>query len=110
MFFFKQKTAYDMRISDWSSDVCSSDLPFENAPLGPLRCRFGNRPSAISQTDLSGVGRFLFLGLVVDRGGLAQDIEDLLLRGRLVDLFHRGEFAREEIGRASCRERVCQYV
>src|SRR3546814_3055224 len=26
MFFFKQKTAYEMRISDWSSDVCSSDL------------------------------------------------------------------------------------
>src|SRR3546814_3122890 len=26
--FFKQKTAYDMRISDWSSDVCSSDLPW----------------------------------------------------------------------------------
>src|SRR3546814_6185546 len=30
-FFFKQKPAYDMGISDWSSDVCSSDLP-------PLRC------------------------------------------------------------------------
>src|SRR3546814_1236043 len=29
-FFFKQKTAYEMRISDWSSDVCSSDL--ESAP------------------------------------------------------------------------------
>src|SRR3546814_5621708 len=27
VFFFKQKPAYDMRISDWSSDVCSSDLP-----------------------------------------------------------------------------------
>src|SRR3546814_16085580 len=26
-FFFKQKTAYELRISDWSSDVCSSDLP-----------------------------------------------------------------------------------
>src|SRR3546814_6388259 len=26
VFFFKQKTAYEMRISDWSSDVCSSDL------------------------------------------------------------------------------------
>src|SRR3546814_8930500 len=26
-FLFKQKTAYEMRISDWSSDVCSSDLP-----------------------------------------------------------------------------------
>src|SRR3546814_3757414 len=29
-FFFKQKTAYEMRISDWSSDVCSSDL--QNGP------------------------------------------------------------------------------
>src|SRR3546814_8734777 len=28
-FFFKQKTAYEMRISDWSSDVCSSDLSFD---------------------------------------------------------------------------------
>src|SRR3546814_9831684 len=28
-FFFKQKTAYEMRISDWSSDVCSSDLSFQ---------------------------------------------------------------------------------
>src|SRR3546814_6621592 len=33
IFFFKQKTAYEMRISDWSSDVCSSDLP----PGGDLR-------------------------------------------------------------------------
>src|SRR3546814_3554653 len=31
-FCFKQKTAYEVRISDWSSDVCSSDLP---GPLGP---------------------------------------------------------------------------
>src|SRR3546814_4998463 len=30
-FFFKQKTAYEMRISDWSSDVCSSDLFFPGA-------------------------------------------------------------------------------
>src|SRR3546814_4748427 len=30
-FFFKQKTAYEMRISDWSSDVCSSDLNALNA-------------------------------------------------------------------------------
>src|SRR3546814_1085879 len=29
-FFFKQKTAYEMRISDWSSDVCSSDLKLGN--------------------------------------------------------------------------------
>src|SRR3546814_17643324 len=30
VFFFKQKTAYEMRISDWSSDVCSSDLEAED--------------------------------------------------------------------------------
>src|SRR3546814_1665275 len=29
LFFFKQKTAYEMRISDWSSDVCSSDLALD---------------------------------------------------------------------------------
>src|SRR3546814_3563357 len=32
-FFFKQKTAYEMRISDWSSDVCSSDLSLKLDPL-----------------------------------------------------------------------------
>src|SRR3546814_16900 len=32
-FFFKQKTAYEMRISDWSSDVCSSDLRAEPAKI-----------------------------------------------------------------------------
>src|SRR3546814_7584642 len=32
-FFFKQKTAYEMRISDWSSDVCSSDLLVAVAPV-----------------------------------------------------------------------------
>src|SRR3546814_10502770 len=31
VFFFKQKTAYEMRISDWSSDVCSSDLRHRHA-------------------------------------------------------------------------------
>src|SRR3546814_3063345 len=36
-FFFKQKTAYEMRISDWSSDVCSSDLPCECSELGRYR-------------------------------------------------------------------------
>src|SRR3546814_3972929 len=42
-FFFKQKTAYEMRISDWSSDVCSSDL----RPSGDLRGkREGPRHSA----------------------------------------------------------------
>src|SRR3546814_4494108 len=38
--FFKQKTAYEMRISDWSSDVCSSDLKY--------RARFGKAPYRLS--------------------------------------------------------------
>src|SRR3546814_8614765 len=39
-FFFKQKTAYEMRISDWSSDVCSSDLM---ARTDPAEACPGNR-------------------------------------------------------------------
>src|SRR3546814_3847355 len=39
-FFFKQKTAYEMRISDWSSDVCSSDLADEEESRD-LRRRWG---------------------------------------------------------------------
>src|SRR3546814_3089197 len=35
IFFFKQKTAYEMRISDWSSDVCSSDLIGGNTGIAP---------------------------------------------------------------------------
>src|SRR3546814_2122383 len=34
VFFFKQKTAYEMRISDWSSDVCSSDLLLDQGQAG----------------------------------------------------------------------------
>src|SRR3546814_5466976 len=40
-FFFKQKTAYEMRISDWSSDVCSSDLVAERLLRGSLAIQTG---------------------------------------------------------------------
>src|SRR3546814_5352242 len=46
-FFFKQKTAYEMRISDWSSDVCSSDL----------LCRLQDRARRHPRRD-DGLGRF----------------------------------------------------
>src|SRR3546814_4813633 len=36
VFFFKQKTAYEMRISDWSSDVCSSDLVYTAMQYGTI--------------------------------------------------------------------------
>src|SRR3546814_2459963 len=46
-FFFKQKTAYEMRISDWSSDVCSSDLdlvPGEEAVFDAVHARVQRGP------------------------------------------------------------------
>src|SRR3546814_14526568 len=41
-FFFMQKTAYDMRISDWSSDVCSSDLEAMDAHRRSVEARIGS--------------------------------------------------------------------
>src|SRR3546814_1412805 len=43
-FFFKQKTAYGMRISDWSSDVCSSDLLHHRGRALAVRCADAVRP------------------------------------------------------------------
>src|SRR3546814_8772986 len=61
-FFFKQKTAYEMRISDWSSDVCSSDLLPEQryCSVGSDNLRGGRRATA----HLARLGRrrIAFLG------------------------------------------------
>src|SRR3546814_691182 len=44
-FFFKQKTAYEMRISDWSSDVCSSDLhDTAHADIHRISMKMGEHP------------------------------------------------------------------
>src|SRR3546814_7912954 len=66
-FFFKQKTAYEMRISDWSADVCSSDLGVERgtepARLVTRQPLFASRPVAEFvqgspvKVDLMGKGR-----------------------------------------------------
>src|SRR3546814_5207024 len=47
VFFFKQKTAYEMRISDWSSDVCSSDLRLAQSAF---RRRYGMLPAPLSSS------------------------------------------------------------
>src|SRR3546814_17439793 len=60
-FFFKQKTAYEMRISDWSSDVCSSDLGLELSfrRLWTMRTQvFG-----VGAAELIGGGTLIALGL-----------------------------------------------
>src|SRR3546814_6165665 len=50
-FFFKQKTAYELRISDWSSDVCSSDLIHPAQVIGDLHQRHGNGLELTGQFD-----------------------------------------------------------
>src|SRR3546814_13087230 len=57
MFFFKQKTAYEMRISDWSSDVCSSDLgdPPEDA-LGFVEFLRGRKAPRLDQLAFAVLG------------------------------------------------------
>src|SRR3546814_3431328 len=101
-FFFNQKTAYEMRISDWSSDVCSSDL------------RAGERRAKVGV--MAGKGAHRLLDRVLDElttggrvsGEPAPVVVRLLPLGPLARTY--GDRTLAEIGRASWRERVCQYV
>src|SRR3546814_1060399 len=90
-FFFKQKTAYELRISDWSSDVCSSDLAVSLLRGVTDHERHENHPPLGRPRDAR--------GLVWGRRYAAPRVPRL----------PRARGSRE-IGRASCRERVCQYV
>src|SRR3546814_7643869 len=94
-FFFKQKTAYDLRISDWSSDVCSSDL------LGYFPVVAGADASAVNHR---GAGWFW---------SRSRTIAAPAMPLASAPCFSTRTSARRtpvQIGRASCRERVCQYV
>src|SRR3546814_6277896 len=88
-FLFKQKTAYEMRISDWSSDVCSSDLCGDGQMVWRL---WGEGPPLVLLHGGSGSWTHWF-----------RNIPALARRYRVIA-------ADLQIGRASCRERVCQYV
>src|SRR3546814_4406836 len=68
-FFFKQKTAYEMRISDWSSDVCSSDLYWTEIRLTTMRAS----PARIST---SGVAQ------IVDHAGAQRPCDPIGLAAR----------------------------
>src|SRR3546814_9284692 len=70
IFFFKQKTAYEMRISDWSSDVCSSDLH-------ALRQRQRQQAKAAEHGDqvVGGIARWLEDGDDALRAQLAHQVD-----------------------------------
>src|SRR3546814_1692693 len=93
-FFFKQKTAYEMRISDWSSDVCSSDLP-------------GNRGDQAGEHDQRIAIEISRLNLL--RGDCAAPNDPGGAIG--AETVDQADVAAlpEQIGKASCRERVCPY-
>src|SRR3546814_14226182 len=122
-FFFKQNTAYEMRISDWSSDVCSSDLHHLDLGGALDDVLVGDDEAFGSDDDAGAERRLLALppplivrpaaeeaaeeGIVEQRGNRA--LLDLAL-GEDVDHRRRRLLDHRQIGRASCRERVCQYV
>src|SRR3546814_7634503 len=99
VFFFKQKTAYEMRISDWSSDVCSSDLLVQQGLVLAERQPFGRGAFPGTRDD-----RLAPLGRVQEDMSLAQP------RAIVREVPDRERVGRKEIGRASWRERGCQYV
>src|SRR3546814_11211677 len=88
-FFFKQKTAYEMRISDWSSDVCSSDLAALDVEIGLVGHRFQTAWIERSE-DVKGtaVDRGLSLDAVPCADGGAELVADPI--GQLTE---RGEGA-----------------
>src|SRR3546814_16299125 len=113
-----------MRISDWSSDVCSSDLARERAPRSAAgRAKdWCERACLLPLDEIERVilPEVIFVfGQVEGRGELDRAFGALLMALSLelvAGIFARGRHAGEavepagEIGRASCRERVCTYV
>src|SRR3546814_7926390 len=104
-FFFKQKTAYEMRISDWSSDVCSSDLEADrlfghHVPILAL-AGLGERDHADAGNTGSGHNITPWPSASQRTGD--DQLHDFV--GPAVAPRHA-----REIGSASCRERVCPYV
>src|SRR3546814_16947679 len=69
-FFFKQKTAYEMRISDWSSDVCSSDL-------GGIAILQHVERHVLVEEELEPIEQFAGRGLLLEPGDVADLVEDV---------------------------------
>src|SRR3546814_20193628 len=109
-----------MRISDWSSDVCSSDLLLCLRQLRrgkDSRYTCAPRNSGFAQRMIKGsivaVVTPMFPDGAVDWDSLSALVEWHIAEGTdgIVAVGTTGESATlNEIGRASCRERVCQYV
>src|SRR3546814_2454366 len=75
-FFFKQKTAYEMRISDWSSDVCSSDLGNDDYVIfGALAFVDCHRIGEIEITPIGSVDKDILFANLDQQGGIVLEID-----------------------------------
>src|SRR3546814_11542939 len=74
-FFFKQKTAYEMRISDWSSDVCSSDVSIMVETLTGTNRSRGLSYQELLKTDSKSVPASLKKESALDHTPLSIDVE-----------------------------------
>src|SRR3546814_19158094 len=114
-----------MRISDWSSDVCSSDLRFDPSRKyvrvngerqGLVEFDFGvgdltlSVEMMLSHEDFQRFCADEQVILVTAKREAAQDDEAAAMSWRPSDVQHLIEGHTSQIGRASCRERGCQYV
>src|SRR3546814_9681229 len=122
VFLFKQKTAYEMRISDWSSDVCSSDLHAvvvldELLVVAADTLVLGQRGRDLV-AEVAHAGD-LHVGLAHGAGAAGEVLVQRRWLWHLHVLERLGEARRrlpaavrrlEPIGRAACRERVWTYV
>src|SRR3546814_21000005 len=102
-----------MRISDWSSDVCSSDLLAPNTTLpAPQPNRLNDWTLQSSSANLAVTQAELAAKIVEKQIDIAksQHYPTLSLRAQTGSPSDRGlYYPNGQIGRASCRERVCQY-
>src|SRR3546814_20827929 len=104
-----------MRISDWSSDVCSSDLlklaagavgvvfgDIGTSPLYAFRETFaGHHPLTLDAAHIMGVVSLMFWSMMI--------VVTLKYVSIIMRADNKGEGGSLEVGRASCRERVCPY-
>src|SRR3546814_8035118 len=100
-FFFKQKTEYEMRISDWSSDVCSSDLKAGGVTaLHDIRTALGEDWRELESGTPDMAAQFAENRIDADRA--VERLETLLRVGNRdqLDFFLSGQFYGAEIGRA----------
>src|SRR3546814_5797923 len=111
IFFFKQKTAYEMRISDWSSDVCSSDL---EASTGVMEGnRIHGRPSRLGPSYHDQfAGAYAVIGIL---GALLREKAGQPAEPIEVGLYETGLHVRSEErrvgkeGGSTCRSRWSPY-